>query len=87
MGPRSGERGEARDCEDGDQVIPRASMGPRSGERGEITERATFSATVTLQWGRARVSAESLPHHLPMEVFFLLQWGRARVSAESGRRK
>jgi len=35
-----------------------------------------------LQWGRARVSAESLRARVAEMEESLLQWGRARVSAE-----
>ena len=58
-GPRSCERGEAREPERLHQV-DLASMGPRSCERGESPTNAELqTATNWLQRGRARVSAES----------------------------
>src|SRR5690606_37588017 len=61
-----------------------ASMGPRSCERGNsrIELRREFMASL-LQWGRARVSAET-PNLVRQRVASTeLQWGRARVSAET----
>jgi len=63
-------------------------MGPRSGERGENAwDAETDHALRSLQWGRARVSAEStLAGNLTVQQS-VLQWGRARVSAERTRRR
>ena len=60
MGPRSGERGETVGKQ-GEHLWDCASMGPRSGERGEMIAAPELLAALELQWGRARVSAESRP--------------------------
>ena len=87
MGPRSRERGKIVAML---QRIVRwsyvASMGPRSRERGKRLSDLTLSTGyVLLQWGRAHVSAESVPpsRSVPLGGRVLLQWGRAHVSAES----
>ena len=57
-GPRSGERGDETRSKDRVKASL-ASTGPRSGERGDALGRfESFTASVTLQRGRARESAE-----------------------------
>src|SRR5258705_553392 len=84
MGPRSVERG-IRSSLLGASAHHRASMGPRSVERG-ITNTAGLMAwgSLSLQWGRALSSAESLLVEPDFSHVVRLQWGRALSSAESG---
>ena len=59
MGPRSDERGNARPAVRGVDRKQSASMGPRSDERGNFQDfRRNPIPLVTLQWGRAPMSAE-----------------------------
>ncbi len=82
MGPRSCERGNHFACGIGWAILG-ASMGPRSCERGNVGPLRINSIHHSLQWGRARASAE-----IWRELWFwplvatALQWGRARASAE-----
>src|SRR5581483_10659319 len=57
MGPRSCERGNQVPPDAHMQTAP-ASMGPRSCERGNDLAWRAATAPDTLQWGRARASAE-----------------------------
>ena len=59
-------------------------MGPRSSERGNDSGTATLHSPVSgLQWGRARLSAETLMSPCRSASNALLQWGRALSSAET----
>jgi len=58
-------------------------MGPRSCERGNYNQDQVIACTWILQWGRAHVSAETLPIQFVTRAGKLLQWGRAHVSAET----
>ncbi len=58
-------------------------MGPRSDERGNPEWKLVGVVGDTLQWGRARMSAEMREASLTRERdLAVLQWGRARMSAE-----
>ena len=59
MGPRSSERGN-RSLLDEVKRLRGASMGPRSSERGNlINPESEYVEAAKLQWGRARLSAET----------------------------
>src|SRR5438552_2685024 len=61
-------------------------MGPRSRERGDQNGEAQIHVGdgATLQWGRARVSAETTgAAGRKACIDEELQWGRARVGAET----
>ena len=84
MGPCWLERGNLLEHRPG-RARPHASMGPRSGERGNGQSGGTTLVIATsLQWGRARDSAEIKRTPVGYVVTVKLQWGRARGSAEIG---
>src|SRR5487761_1874382 len=83
MGPRSDERGN-RVARHVRTAGFQASMGPRSDERGNLTWPGSISTiTITLQWGRAPMSAEiGICRPKGLRLSATLQWGRAPMSAE-----
>ena len=62
-------------------------MGPRSSERGNKHGDPNDADIGPLQWGRARLSAETRVRRqmASMSRDASLQWGRARLSAETRR--
>ncbi len=59
MGPRSHDRGNAHQNEDSGRQ-GQASMGPRSHDRGNSPSAAREPELNKLQWGRGRMTAETL---------------------------
>ena len=59
MGPRSFERGDVCALPDGSGCV-QPSMGPRSFERGDAPPPIPAQGVLTLQWGRALSSAETV---------------------------
>ncbi len=57
-------------------------MGPRSIERGRTGTNTAMAGNISLQWGRAQLSAEGLCYDEIKREIDRLQWGRAQLSAE-----
>src|SRR3989442_1456381 len=81
MGPRSFDRGIARQPRHGPQH-GLASMGPRSFDRGIMPRVPPSALYLWLQWGRDRLIAEFGHSGWGAPGGSGLQWGRDRLIAE-----